>query len=595
MITPMEKVTILVFHKVKEEFLRSLQALGLLHISQEKKDTDEQLRTMESEIRRCESFLKAVKKSKDPVPAAIKQEELKGKSGFYFVELFEQLKSEISQLTDDLEKTEKEIRNLSPWGEFDRKAIEKLNAKGVKVRFFITPIKKFNLAEIDENVCAYEISRDKTYVYFVVFEKGQAVNIDCDEFFYPSLDIKTLEAKSAALAKGIQDKNSRLINLFAFHEQVQDYFNAQKTKLNYLLVSNSLPQAAQDKVFIINGWLPKQKKAEIEAFLEPTDTYFYFSRPEPGDDVPVMLKNNWFSRLFEPITKMFALPQYTEMDLTAFFAPFFTLFFGFCLGDAGYGLIILLACAVFWKKTAKAYRPFLTLGAVFGLSTFLFGIISGNLFGIELVKIDFIRKFVLFDQDQLFYLALKIGVVQIFFGLFLKAVSKIRQFGFLRSISTWGWLAMLGGVLPLVLASLDNKTAPVWAKYSVLTGFVLILLFNDLKANIFVRVGKGLWELYGGLTGFLGDVLSYVRLFALGISGAILGLVVNEIGMEFRSIPYIGFFVTFVFLVVGHTANLLLSGLSSFVHPLRLTFVEFYKNAGFEGGGKAYTPFRKTN
>lgn len=395
MIAPMEKVTILIFHKIKDEFLTSLQTLGLLHISQEKKDANEQLKIMQSQIRRCKSFLKAVKKSKDIITLDKKSDELKEKVGFEFVELFEQLKSELSQLADSQDKTEKELRNLTPWGEFDRKAIERLNSSGVKVRFFISPIKKFSLSDIDESVCAHEISRDKTYVYFVVFEKDQVVSLDCDEFFYPSVDIKTLERQSVRISKDIEEKNNLLAVTLSSHQQVQDYYNIQRTKLNYLLVSDSLPQAAQDKVFIINGWLPREQKTEMEAFLEPLDAYFYFSRPEPGEDVPVMLKNNWFSRLFEPITKMFALPQYTEMDLTAFFAPFFTLFFGFCLGDAGYGLIILLACAGFWNKASKTQRPFLTLGAVFGLSTFLFGLISGNLFGVELVKIEFIKKMVL--------------------------------------------------------------------------------------------------------------------------------------------------------------------------------------------------------
>ncbi|MBU1045037.1 MAG: hypothetical protein KJ915_11640 [Candidatus Omnitrophica bacterium] len=592
MIAPMEKVTVFIFHKIKEDFLAALQSLGLLHITQEKKDADQQLKLIQSEIMRCELFLKAAKKIKEGLVSGQLPNEFKAKQDFELVELFEKIKLELTEATDNLEKTEKEIRNLAPWGEFERKAIERLNSSGVKVRFFISPIKKFSLDDLDESICAHEISRDKTYVYFVVFEKDQQIKLDCDEFFYPAVSIQALEQQALELSKQIEEKNKLILMISAENKQVQDYSNQQKTRLNYLLVSNNLAHAAEEKVFIINGWLPRQQKADMEQFLEKQDVYFYFSQPESGEDVPVLLKNNWFSKLFEPITKMFALPQYSEMDLTAFFAPFFTLFFGFCLGDAGYGLIILVICAIFWKRVSIEQRPFLTLGAVFGLSTFLFGLVSGNLFGVDLVKIDIFKNFVLLNQDQLFYLSLKIGIVQIFFGLVLKAINKFRQFGFSASISTWGWLVLLTGILPWVLAFLANKPSAVWANYCMLTGFVLILFFNDLKANIFVRVGKGLWELYGGLTGFLGDVLSYVRLFALGISGAILGLVVNEIGMQFRAIPYIGFFITFVFLVVGHTANLLLCGLSSFVHPLRLTFVEFYKNAGFEGGGRAYLPFK---
>lgn len=595
MIAPMEKVTILIFYKMKDNFLIALQSLGLLHISQDTKDADQPVKQIQSEIMRCEAFLKIAKKTKDNVAVEQIVTEFKHNQGFEFVEQFEQLNSELSSLIDKLEKREKEVRNLAPWGKFDIKAIERLNLAGVKVRFFISPLKKFGECNIDQRFSAHEISRDKTYVYFVVFEKDQKIDLDCDEFFYPAVDIKILEQDVASLGQQIEEKNRLLLSALAEYKQVENYCNNQKTKLNYLIVSNNLPQAAQEKIFIINGWLPRQQKADMEKFLEAEGVYFYFSRAEVGENIPVLLKNNWFSSLFEPITKMFALPQYREMDLTAFFAPFFTLFFGFCLSDAGYGLIILLLCAGFWRKASAVQRPLLILGAIFGLSTFIFGIITGNLFGIELVKIEFMRNLVLFNQDQLFYLALKIGVLQIFFGLFLKAINKTRQFGFMHSLSTWGWMVLLTGVLPLVLAFLANSKAPLWANYTALAGLVLILLFNDLKANLLVRIGKGLWELYGGLTGFLGDVLSYVRLFALSISGAILGLVVNEIGMQFRTIPYIGYLLTFVFLIVGHTGNLLLSGLSSFVHPLRLTFVEFYKNAGFEGGGKAYLPFKNIN
>ena len=120
----------------------------------------------------------------------------------------------------------------------------------------------------------------------------------------------------------------------------------------------------------------------------------------------------------------------------------------------------------------------------------------------------------------------------------------------------------------------------------------MILLFNDPKANLIIRILKGMWQLYD-ITGLFGDVLSYIRLFALGVSGGILGLVINSIAGEFLGIPYIGWLIWIVFLIIGHTGNILLSGLGSFVHPMRLTFVEFYKNSGWTGGGKEYKPFKK--
>ncbi|MFH1093208.1 MAG: V-type ATPase 116kDa subunit family protein [Candidatus Omnitrophota bacterium] len=589
----MEKITILIFHKAKEDFLHSLQELGVIHISQDiKKDSHEGLKEIRNRIDRADAFLKAAKKSSSAVSSSVRGE---GQSALSVIGEHENIQQIINVSQDELDKVDRQIRNLAPWGEFSRESMEKVRLSGLRLRFFITPVKNFDFCGVDENICAFEISRDKTYVYFVVFEKEDVVKLNCDEFFYPDLDLKTLQNKAQAITETIRESEKKLSALFSQGSAIETYLNEQKSGLNYATVNSNLTSAAEDTIYIINGWLPQDLKLKVQAWLDEKDIYCYFSKPNVGEDVPILLKNNPFAKLFEPITKMFSLPNYTEFDLTAFFAPFFTLFFGFCLGDAGYGLIILLLCAIFWKKVSQNKRPLLILGAVFGVSTFLFGLISGNLFGVELVKIAFIKNLVLFNQNQLFYLSLKIGVVQIFFGLFLKAFSKLRQFGFTASLSSWGWLIMLTGVLPLVLAFLSDAAAPLWALWTSFTGLTLIMLFNDLKANIFIRLGKGLWELYGGLSGFLGDVLSYVRLFALGLSGAVLGLVVNEIGMQFRAIPFVGYFITFVFLIVGHSANLLLSGLSSFVHPLRLTFVEFYKNVGFEGGGKAYNPFKKIN
>ncbi len=123
---------------------------------------------------------------------------------------------------------------------------------------------------------------------------------------------------------------------------------------------------------------------------------------------------------------------------------------------------------------------------------------------------------------------------------------------------------------------------------------VFIFLLNNLKRNVFINIGAGLWDSYNMVTGLLGDTLSYIRLFALGISSAVLGLVFNDLAINMSGdIPGVKQLVMLIILVFGHSVNLFMAVLGSFVHPMRLTFVEFYKNAGFEGGGKKYQPFRR--
>ncbi|HNZ71756.1 MAG TPA: V-type ATPase 116kDa subunit family protein, partial [Prolixibacteraceae bacterium] len=232
----------------------------------------------------------------------------------------------------------------------------------------------------------------------------------------------------------------------------------------------------------------------------------------------------------------------------------------------------------------------------------IFGFLSGTLFGIELAKVEWpwIQRFksIMLDPNDLFSFSLIIGGVQILFGMTIKAIGQTIRFGFKNALSTWGWLVAIigcGGVFGMQkLGILSQQSATVGYYITGGIAFLGIFILNDIKRNPLINIGAGLWDTYNMITGLLGDVLSYVRLFALGISGAVLGLVFNDLAIKMSpDIPVVGFLVSAVILLFGHGMNIFMAGLGSFVHPLRLTFVEFYKNAGFEGGGKKYNPFRK--
>jgi V/A-type H+-transporting ATPase subunit I len=276
------------------------------------------------------------------------------------------------------------------------------------------------------------------------------------------------------------------------------------------------------------------------------------------------------------------------------------LFFGFCLGDAGYGIAILLGVTIYKHTKAKAsMKTYLTMAQYLGLATVVMGIVGGTVFGVNLTKADFMNDFreMFLKPQELFNLSVVLGMIQILFGMAIKAANYWRQQGFVFALSTIGWILLIlssivfvGGdeVGILTLEPLKN----VYYGFLVLSG-ILIFFFSDPKINVFARIGKGVWDAYNMVTGVFGDLLSYIRLFAIGISTAILGFVINEIAITFSNIPYAGPVVFVIILVIGHIGNLLISSLGSFVHPMRLIFVEFYKNAGFTGGGKKYKPFSK--
>ena len=485
----------------------------------------------------------------------------------------------------------KALKAAQPWGEFSTETIQKLKENNVDIRLFTTSEKKFDKKWLE----LYNIEIINTispYIYFaLVTTPGEIVEIDAEEISIPEETISEVEQKKLERFEEItrieQELNYIAIN---YPGELQDYIYQLEEEIDLSKVLTNTEKAVDDQVRIIEAYVPKNETEELNEYLKNNSVVYFTEKPKPEDKVPIKQKNNRFARLYEPIGKLFSLPAYEELDLTPFFAPFFMMFFGFCLGDVGYGLVILLGTTIYKFKAQDDIKPVLSLAQFLGIGTIIFGTLTGTFFGISLLQVEFLGNIrnIMLDSQKTFYLALAIGLFQILFGLIIKAVNSVRMFGWQYAVSSIGWFILILAILDVAILKLG---AP-FSKYIAYFGVALIVFWSDPKAGILGRIGKGIWDLYG-ITGIFGDVLSYIRLFALGISSAILGFVINTIAMQILgSYPIIGPIFFVVFLIIGHTANLMISSLGSFVHPMRLTFVEFYKNAGFIGGGKEYKPFR---
>jgi V/A-type H+-transporting ATPase subunit I len=189
-------------------------------------------------------------------------------------------------------------------------------------------------------------------------------------------------------------------------------------------------------------------------------------------------------------------------------------------------------------------------------------------------------------------LALGIGVFHICLAMVIKAVGYTKRFGFKENIATWGWvLLIVGGLIVVLLLSAE---ALKWAIIAIgAVSALAIYIFNTPGRNPLINVGAGLWDTYNMATGILGDVLSYIRLFALGLAGGMLGAAFNDLGVMVLGDGGVNWVFFILILLIGHVLNLLMSCLGAFVHPLRLNFVEYFKNSGYEGKGKAYNPLKK--
>jgi V/A-type H+-transporting ATPase subunit I len=223
------------------------------------------------------------------------------------------------------------------------------------------------------------------------------------------------------------------------------------------------------------------------------------------------------------------------------------------------------------------------------------GFVMGSFFSYDL-KNTFLNPYIpIRDTNQIFNFALLLGLIQILTGKVLNAIKQMLQSGFIHGVATLG-VAIF--VLSLAIAGspmLGAKPGTIlnYTKYGMYFGLALVFLLNSPGKSIIFNLANGIWVMYGVFTGFFGDLLSYIRLFALGVSGGILGFVINTMAAQFGAVPIIGPVLFIVFMIAGHSLNIALSSLGAFVHPMRLTFVEFFNNSGFSGPGIPYKPFGK--
>ncbi len=607
MIIPMYKYSFLIYHEYYSNFLSDLKELGVVHIIERK---DEPTEKMQEEFRQINEIDKLIKfLEKRNVENVEKNISIPGE-GVKFVDEIKNVQINLEQLYQQTGSKRKEQRQLEPWGQFSWDDMGKLKEAGITPLFYYCTARKYN-SDWENKYNIGIVSEDVGYTYFVIFlEEGAEVpELDAEEIRLPESSLTEVQTEIKRLEKEIDDQNIRLDGYAKYGMDIlKNYKDEIQDILNLDNAIHHTDNQVEGKVKLLEGWTPDNNMTDLEKYLEEKSVLYLKSKSHPDERPPIKLKNGPFSKLFEPIGKLFSLPNYIELDLTPHFAPFFLMFFGFCLGDAGYGLLFIIVATVLkFKKSSANYKPLLTLLQWLGSATVLFGIVTGTFFGMKLseLQVPFLMKVkdMFLTDSQMFNLALIFGFVQVIFGMFIKAANQIKQSGWKHSFATLGWIVViLSTVIMVIVDKVNGATDANKLLFSTPHLIILgvaalgIFPFNNPKGNVFVNIGAGLWDSYNMVTGFAGDLLSYIRLFALGLSSAILGLVFNQLAMNLSpDTPVLGQLVFVIILLFGHGLNIFMATLGALVHPMRLTFVEFYKNAGFIGGGKEYKPFSKIN
>ena len=610
MITKMTKYSFVLLTGEKEGFLEQLQELGVVDISRSVKPIDSDSSVMFHKAERAKKvleFLEGINYTKDTDAEAIAKATVNIEGDP--VDFIEECRAKLTELHAALAHAEKQLQATLPWGEYDKKALDGLKDLGYAIRYYAVDAKKFD-ESWGELYPLQVVENNGKKVWFVtVAPKGEAYSFPVQEVAAPEITSAEAASDIARIKTEITGCKAGLLNAKDYIPAIKEACNSDLVELDRYLAKEAGEGAAEDMITVFTGFAPVENDAELVEAFDKMGVLYIKEDAAQEDNPPIKLRNNWFTRQFECFTEMYGMPVYSEFDPTPILAPFYLLFFAMCLGDAGYGIVLLLFGLMLNKGWLKV-GMFDGLGniiALLGAGTMVVGTVLGTFFGIGMHDASWVPEWmkslmIVGDVDVpgvgvlniQMLLAMGIGIFHICVAMTVKAICYTKRFGWKENIATWGWLILIvGGVLTglLALGKLLSPEAIKWALIIIgAVSALAIYIFNTPGRNPLINVGAGLWDTYNMATGILGDVLSYLRLFALGLAGGMLGQAFNNLALSVKGDAVMTWVPFVLILIVGHVINILLSSLGAFVHPMRLTFMEYFKNAGYEGKGSSYNP-----
>lgn len=636
-IVKMKKFKLFIFDENRENLINKFQKFNYVHIDESDFDEDdfseddftrpkssEDLIEIDDKIKRSKEDIDLLLKFKDkenPIKAMkdgvsnITLEELTARALTF---PFEKIDGEIKTLVDKKEKNKSKIQNidskiaeLKPWQELSSslKGVNKMDSVNIYTGTVSSNHAEDFEGEFIKNDLAYleRVSKDKNFNYYlIIVEKSIDDEIKglMTSYGFTPINIKADGKVRDKISSYEKDKDLLFEKNKEIEEELKTYLKyLEDFKYSYEHYRNEKVKIMSERKFLkttelnlIEGYVPQDRLEDLENEIKKVCKDNYYLRAEDAnkdsEEVPILLKNNSFVSPFEIMTEMYSMPRYNEIDPTPFFAPFYFIFAGIMVGDFGYGLLVFLGTLFALKKfkLTDKKRRFIKFFNYLSISTIIFGLIFGSFFGgiIELPSLIDPAE----DSTLLVIISLILGGIHIFFALGIKAYMNIRDGkpkDALYDVGFW-YMAVLGAIGFILSKFLQPVEAfgKVFLVVMVLGMIGIVATGGREEKSTGAKIGWGVYSLYG-ITSYLGDFVSYLRLMALVLSGSFLGLAINMIaGMLFES-NILGKLFAIVIFVVFQLFNAFLSYLSAYVHTARLTYVEMF-NKFYEGGG---IPFKK--
>ncbi|AHH13592.1 V-type ATP synthase subunit I [Borrelia hermsii MTW] len=606
MIVKMNKVLILTLLKYKRESLEILRELGVVHINFCNKVSESLERVVEERgiLRQALSLLGDDSEVK-----------ILSSSNENFLDVAKSIVSLGSEIKDlkDMQQSLLHKRDIiSCWGYFPLELINKLRESNIYVQFFKSGIGEYRRLLAFSETKVILINNYKGAAYFVAINDSKQI-VDTAEEYEFEFDLDFIENKLRVIGEILNQKLTQLSILNKYGDLLRDKIKEYDQIVEFEQVMTDM-DVEYDNFVYITGFVPEDKQEEIKSATLNGKFVVQFAEPNANDVVPTYIKRRGIAKLAKPIFNVLdTIPGYKERDVSCIFMLFFFVFFGMIIGDAAYGIIFLLIGILFSLSNIIKGKPLTSIHAlIFYLSTsaIIYGSMTGTWFGSSPFFLDLfpILKSLKLEyltgkngMQNIMFICFTIGVLQISLAHMWNFIQKVKEKPYIHSIAQIGWLIVIPGLYYLVLnLILGRDRFPMHSIVlnMIYVGVMLVFIFEKQDgSNFFMCILKsfgGIIEQFLATVSGFADIISYIRLFAVGLAGLAISDSFNSMSASLLKSSNIGLIISGIIVILfGHILNITLSLLSVVVHGVRLNMLEFSNHLGQEWNGYSYRPFRK--
>jgi len=576
MIVKMKKIILVMQSKDIGASLEPLRGLGLLHVEHENLPASEDIKKIKEERERAIEAIAIL-------PDRENQESLEGPGGDIATDCLNLL-DEKETLIEKLYKIEHEITAWREWGDFDPEIIELMQNNGVLVKLCkVTPQEKKNTPE---GVVMEELLKKGNIIYCAAISRKE-IALPFETLALPEMGFEKMLLEEKRYRSRMEEIEKRFLEIGVYKKALLQY----EKYLSSLIEFNEVREGAGrfEKLSYVKGYCPVDRAGVIEKAASEERWGMLVNDPDENDAPPTLIKNPKWVRIIEPMFNIInTIPGYKEIDISPHFLIFFSIFFGMLIGDAGYGLVYFIAGLAMQRKF-KQLKDKSVFFLTYVLSSFaiIWGLMTGVFFGPHAWMKPMAPYFADNTNAQAF--CFLIGAIQLSIAHIWKFLRKIPS---LKALSDVGWICILWSVYFLAKELILNFEFPGFGKWIFIAGSTLVILFTNPVKNIFVGIGTGLGDFLLKVVNSFADIVSYIRLFAVGLAGVAIADAFNQIAGSIGAGSIPNALLSGFVLLAGHTLNLVMGILAILVHGVRLNVLEFSGHLDMEWSGVKYSPFK---